>query len=294
MSALRHSACVAILALLSGWLSSPTAAQTPLGCDPQTINKPPTVDYLAAPQNLALLKQQLLIYRCTRYDNELAMVVQEAQAWIKLRAAQVSNPAIVLDIDETSLSNWNRIYQDEYYPFPSPCSFTLKCSDRDWQWTEQATAIEPVLNLYKLAQCIDVASSCSKIDVYFVTGRHEGDKYVPKAVCASSDQCDQSLLRSPREWTLANLQKAGFTGVTDDHLCMRPAAGQTTAVCPVTRSITTASPEPPVSTYKTDQRIAIEQLPKTIIANVGDQNSDLVGLHAERAFKLPNPFYFIP
>jgi predicted secreted acid phosphatase len=237
---------------------------------------------LTAPQNLALFKQQLLIYRCKRYDAEIAMIVQEAEAWINLRAAQVSNPAIVLDIDETSLSNWKRIYQDEYFPFPSPCTFTQKCSDKDWQWTEQAPAVEAVLNLYNVAQCIGVASPCTKVDVYFVTGRHEGDKYVPKEVCdPSHDKCDPSLLKSPREWTLGNLQKVGFTGATNDHLYLRPAS-------------TPGSTEPPVSAYKTDQRIKIEQLGKTIIANLGDQQSDLVGLHAERAFKLPNPFYFVP
>ena len=32
----------------------------------------------------------------------------------------------------------------------------------------------------------------------------------------------------------------------------------------------------------------------TIIASVGDQWSDLDGGYAERVFKLPNPFYFIP
>ena len=32
----------------------------------------------------------------------------------------------------------------------------------------------------------------------------------------------------------------------------------------------------------------------TIIANVGDQWSDLDGGFAERVFKLPNPVYFIP
>ncbi|HEX3434983.1 MAG TPA: HAD family acid phosphatase [Solirubrobacteraceae bacterium] len=31
-----------------------------------------------------------------------------------------------------------------------------------------------------------------------------------------------------------------------------------------------------------------------IIVNVGDQQSDLDGGFAQRAFKLPNPFYFIP
>ena len=32
----------------------------------------------------------------------------------------------------------------------------------------------------------------------------------------------------------------------------------------------------------------------TILVNVGDQDSDLAGGHARRAFKLPNPMYFIP
>ena len=37
----------------------------------------------------------------------------------------------------------------------------------------------------------------------------------------------------------------------------------------------------------------IERRGYTILANVGDQRSDLAGGHARRAFKLPNPFYFI-
>jgi hypothetical protein len=183
-----------------------------------------------------------------------------------------------LDIDETSLSNWTRIYQDEYFPFPSACNFTQKCSDKDWQWSEQAPATEAVLDLYKLAQCLEVAASCTKVDVYFVTGRREGDKYVPKEVCdPSRDKCDPSLLKSPRDWTLGNLLKAGFMGVTPDHVYLRPRDSSG-----------------PVSTYKTAKRIEIENLGKTIIANIGDQESDLVGLHVERTFKLPNPFYFIP
>jgi len=32
----------------------------------------------------------------------------------------------------------------------------------------------------------------------------------------------------------------------------------------------------------------------TIIVNIGDQMSDLDGGFAERTYKLPNPFYFIP
>jgi acid phosphatase len=50
----------------------------------------------------------------------------------------------------------------------------------------------------------------------------------------------------------------------------------------------------PVSNHKTEARISIERMGFTIIANIGDQESDLAGHHAERTFKIPNPFYFIP
>jgi len=32
----------------------------------------------------------------------------------------------------------------------------------------------------------------------------------------------------------------------------------------------------------------------TIIANIGDQRSDLDGGYSERTWRVPNPFYFIP
>jgi acid phosphatase len=51
----------------------------------------------------------------------------------------------------------------------------------------------------------------------------------------------------------------------------------------------------PVSTFKTYSRVDIEKrFGVAIIANVGDQMSDLIGEHAERTFKVPNPFYYIP
>ena len=46
--------------------------------------------------------------------------------------------------------------------------------------------------------------------------------------------------------------------------------------------------------YKTPQRAAIEARGYTIIANVGDQPSDLAGGYAQATFLLPNPFYRIP
>ncbi|WP_138898750.1 HAD family acid phosphatase [Streptomyces chryseus] len=43
-----------------------------------------------------------------------------------------------------------------------------------------------------------------------------------------------------------------------------------------------------VSAYKTDMRADIEGDGYTIIANIGNRSSDLVGGHAERTFKLPD------
>jgi predicted secreted acid phosphatase len=45
--------------------------------------------------------------------------------------------------------------------------------------------------------------------------------------------------------------------------------------------------------FKIDARRKIAAEGYLIIANIGDQNSDLVGGYAEKTFKLPNPFYIV-
>jgi hypothetical protein len=46
--------------------------------------------------------------------------------------------------------------------------------------------------------------------------------------------------------------------------------------------------------YKSATRAHIESLGYDIVANLGDQYSDLQGGHADRTLKLPNPTYFLP
>lgn len=45
--------------------------------------------------------------------------------------------------------------------------------------------------------------------------------------------------------------------------------------------------------FKIDMRRKLEADGYLIVANIGDQNSDLLGGYAERVFKLPNPFYIV-
>ena len=254
-----------VLVVYAGFAAGAAFAQAPDGCSPPPA--PQAVDFSNAP-NLDLIKAQILYYRCTRYDADIAAVVGEAKRWVALRAPQVANPAIVLDIDETSLSNWPRIYKDGYAYFAGgPCNLDKSgeaCGDGEWQASEKAPAIEPTLELYKLARCIAGESACRKIEVFFVTGRHVSDRRIDG--------------KTPTEWTLDNLEKVGYAGLSPDHLYLRPA-----------------NSNGPVAPYKSGARADIEtRFNVTIIANVGDQESDLAGGHAERTFKLPNPFYFIP
>jgi predicted secreted acid phosphatase len=258
------SAAVA-LALCGCLAISPARAEAPDGCYPVPAVAAPNY---SQPPNLDFIKKQLLYYRCSQYDADIAAVLAEAQQWVKMRAPQVPNPAIVLDIDETSLSNWTRIFKDDFaYIDKGACPLDKAgepCGDKAWQASEKAPAIAPTRDLYNLARCTDIAPPCRKVEVFFITGRHENDPKVDE--------------KTPREWTLGNLDKAGYKGVSPDHLFMRPADSHGL-----------------VAPYKTHARAEVEKrFNVTIIANVGDQESDLAGGHAERTFKVPNPFYYIP
>ncbi|HTF61356.1 MAG TPA: HAD family acid phosphatase [Edaphobacter sp.] len=46
--------------------------------------------------------------------------------------------------------------------------------------------------------------------------------------------------------------------------------------------------------FKAPIRAQIEHAGYMIVANMGDQPSDLQGDHAEKVFLLPNPFYRVP
>jgi predicted secreted acid phosphatase len=240
------------LAILCLWLlpQSPALAETPAGCGASA----PRVAWSSAQaaSNLAAFKQQLIRYRCTRYDSELTRVDRAAAAWIARRAPQVTRPALVLDVDETSLSNWPVMYHNDFAYFrDGDCDLNSPraCGQAAWEISEAATAIAPTLALFNAAKAAGVS-------VFFVTGRREN--------------------ATESAATEGNLHKAGYDGWTGIYL--RPAESR----------------EASVATFKAAARAKIEAQGYHIIANVGDQQSDLARGHAERSFKLPNPFYTVP
>jgi hypothetical protein len=240
---------LAALAMVLTAALRPALAEPPAGCDPPPDR--PRLDQ-TRPNNLGELKRQLVYYRCTRYDRDVSKVLNAARTWIERRAGRVKKPALVLDIDETSLSNWKQLYHNDFgFILQGGCDFRRRaaCGQEAWERSAGGTAIQPTLDLFSVAKTKHVA-------VFFITGRREEP--------------------SEREATESNLRKAGYDGW--EHLYMRPLSSKESSVAP----------------YKSSARADIESKGYTIIANVGDQESDLMNGHAQRRFKVPNPYYYIP
>jgi predicted secreted acid phosphatase len=155
------------------------------------------------------------------------------------RAAR--KPALVLDIDETSLNNYPCLDRTDGLPYEggpyAGCVVEFK-----------APAIKPVLSVFKFA-------NKRHVHVVFITGRPEGI----------------------RDGTLQNLKTAGFKGKYD--LVLQPPS---------------RSGDASMVPYKSGARRQVERRGYTIIANLGDQRSDLKGGYSERTYKLPNVIYRTP
>jgi predicted secreted acid phosphatase len=206
---------------------------------------------VAEPPNIDLVKRDLKAYHSKDYMTDIGAKIKEARDWVDQDAPQVKKPAVVLDIDETSLSNWGEIVANDFtFVINGPCGTppTPPCGNIAWDQSTRATAIEPTLAFYQEATKLGVA-------VFFVTGRIEEP--------------------SERAATELNLWKVGYRGWAGLYMRQSKDRGS-------------------VAQFKTAARKKIEDLGFTIIANVGDQDSDLAGGHAAKWFKLPNPFYLIP
>lgn len=123
-----------------------------------------TLSQVAEPPNLGLLKTKLKAYHdctctCGCYSKALDLQAQRAIAVLE-RGVAAKKPgeklALVLDIDDTSLSTW---------PEMSAADFGFNSAQwADWARTSSAPAIPGTLRLYKRAEALGVA-------VFFITGR---------------------------------------------------------------------------------------------------------------------------
>lgn len=196
------------------------------------------------PRNLDVGKREVRAYvNSGDYEREVVWVATEARDWIEERAALDARGvagrqklAVVMDLDETLLSNWPSMNAVDFGYVPAV-----------WEaWVDrgESPAIEAVRDVYRAARRAGVA-------IIFLTGRTERD-------------------RAGTEKNLRAIACADYEAL----ICRGPEARGTNAE------------------YKTAERKRLVDAGYVIVANIGDQESDLAGGFAERTFKLPNPFYF--
>jgi len=183
-----------------------------------------------------------------RYEADIAAIVEPAREYLERRARGAGKLAIVLDIDETALSNLPHLRANDFgFIVAGPCELERgPCGFLAWAQMASAEPIKPILALVRVARELGVA-------VFFLTGR-------PERLRAATER---NLRAAGYEWTAVLLKP--------DDLVIRSAVE-----------------------FKAPERKKLVDQGYTVIVSIGDQMSDLEGGHAERTYKLPNPFYFVP
>lgn len=174
------------------------------------------------------------------WNSDTAKQVAKARAFVKgwlksHKKPRPKKPAIVLDIDDTSLSLY-KCAEARDFDAASLCAVQ-----------DDLPAIKQVRSLYRYVRA-------QKVAVFFITGRPE----------------------PLRALSAKNLKAAGYAGKLD--LTLKPTSNHDDSLVP----------------YKSGARKKIERKGYRILANLGDQRSDLKGGYSLKTYKLPNPMYFTP
>jgi HAD superfamily, subfamily IIIB (Acid phosphatase) len=179
--------------------------------------------------------------------------------------------AIVLDVDDTTLATWNyEIFSNWAYNPTTNATYVNG---------QLFPAVPGMVDMVKKAKAEGYA-------IFFLTGR-------------------PSSQEAP---TLGNLTSdgvgvdAGYPAPTDptkgeDGLYTKPAVGSYPDFLNKSQfcaDAIAAGTSCPTVLYKSGVRAHLESLGYDIVANFGDQPSDLDGGYADKTFKMPNPNYYLP
>ena len=207
------------------------------------------------------------------YAAEAASVAADGGRWLSTGDRATSNAvkAIVLDVDDTTLATWN-------YELCSNWAFD-PVTNGQFVTDQRFPAVPGMVAMANQAAADGYA-------VFFLTGRGQAQEAA----------------------TLGNLTHdgigvdAGFPAPTtltngEDGLFTKPPVGSYPAYLDKPEfcaASIAANRSCPTIQYKSGVRAHIEDLGYDIVANFGDQFSDLTGGFADKTFKMPNPNYYLP
>lgn len=203
----------------------------------------------------------------SNYVKEVRAVEAEADRYLSRPHRARGTKAIVLDVDDTALNTW---------AFELSINFAFtSAAQQPWVDGQKFVAEPGMVDLVKKAEREGYA-------IFFLTGRGAAqEKATLGNLTADGVGVDAGY---PKPTALSNGEDGLFTkpAVADypDYLkaaCASDPNGSCTTVH-----------------YKMATRKHIESLGYDIVANFGDQYSDLTGGYADRTVKLPNPSYFLP
>jgi hypothetical protein len=211
----------------------------------------------------------------SNYAAEAESVASQAGHYLAAQAGKGTKQAIVLDVDDTTLTTWNyELYSN--WDFNPATNGTFV--------TEQRFPATP--GMVALA----TAAANDGYAVFFLTGRPAAQEAATLGNLTSDGAGVDAGYPAP---TTIDLPGGG----TLDGLFTKPPVGSypdylnKPEFC---AAAIAAAKSCPTIQYKSGTRAYIESLGYDIVADLGDQYSDLLGGFADKTFKLPNPNYYLP
>jgi len=251
----------------------------------------------------------LALNTSSNYAKEAAKVAKSGRLWLDAKAESHKYPmkAIVLDVDDTTLTTWDyELYSNWDY---LPSTNTAFVGGSGGTFTGNIFPATP-----GMVQMVQVAHALGYA-VFFITGRPDSQHQQTIANLVSDTAAGYPTDTMTVTYSGATVPEvdAGYpmpTAVDIGHgaslngghtyadgLFTKPAVGDYPAYLNQAQfcaSYITAAQSCPTIQYKSGTRAYIESRGYTIVGNFGDQFSDLLGGFAVKNFKMPNPNYYLP
>jgi predicted secreted acid phosphatase len=236
----------------------------------------------------------------SNYADEARSVAKKGENWLASHSG-VPNRAIVLDVDDTTLTTWNyELYSNWDF---NPVSNGNFVGLTNGAFTGNMFPATPgMVDLVARAQALGYA-------IFWITGRGDSQhaatiaNLIDDSAAGFSDidtvtLSGKTVPEQDAEYATPTPIDTGHGGFTDG-LFTKPPVGlypaylDTANFCGPFIHATPAVSCPTIQ-YKSGTRAYIESQGYDIVADFGDQFSDLLGGHADKTFKMPNPNYYLP
>jgi predicted secreted acid phosphatase len=236
----------------------------------------------------------------SNYADEARSVADKGDNWLAARS-KVPNRAIVLDVDDTTLTTWNyELYSNwDFNPTTNAQFVGLTGST----FTGNMFPATPgMIDLVNHAKALGYA-------IFWITGRGDSQHAATIADLVNDAAAGlpnilavtlngQTIPEIDAGYVMPTPIDTGHGGFTDG-LFTKPPVGSypayldTPEFCGPFIHATPAASCPTIQ-YKSGTRAYIESKGYEIVADFGDQFSDLEGGFADKTFKMPNPNYYLP